>query len=334
MPAFHSSLSPGLVAACALLLAVPIAAQNDSALGTFTVKGKTVVFKNVTVVRYTDPGSPPRHTLVIVGSDVQLTPADLRGTTLQARAAAGALRAVRIEWNEGFDSLITIPYHKELRDSGEPTEGGAIIDIQQYDETRLQATFTSRTLGQEWQFSVRVSAAVVDGGILETRDARPKTVEPASPASAGNEATARKRALARLGYEFKEDEFFRAIQDGAIAAVDLFIELGMKGTAMKRDGTPAIVEAATSCSYEPKEPRPQVIASLLKAGADPNGKDSNNATALIWAAQSCPVDAVKMLLEAGADVNARAKGGGTALVMAQALNRPEIVAVLKAAGAK
>jgi hypothetical protein len=334
MPTSRWSLSLPLAAACALLLAIPALAQKDTALGTFTVKGKTVVFKNVTVVRYTDPDRPTLHTLVIVGSDVPLAAADLRGTTLQDRAAAGTVRAVRIEWKEGFDSLTTIPYHRELPDSGEPTEGGAIIDLQRYDERRLEATFKSRMVGQDWHFSVRASAAVIDGGMLETRTERPKTVEPAPPSAPFGDATARKRALARLGYEFTEDEFFRAIQEGTIAAVDLFIELGMKGTTTKSDGTPAIVAAATSCSYDPKEPRPQVIASLLKAGANPNGKDSNNSTALIWAAQSCPVEAVKMLIKAGADVNARAKGGGTALVMAQALQRPEIVAALKAAGAK
>jgi ankyrin repeat protein len=126
----------------------------------------------------------------------------------------------------------------------------------------------------------------------------------------------------------------RAIQDGTIAAVQLFIELGVKMSAVRHDGAPAIVVAATACGYEPKEPRPQVIASLLKAGANPNARDSNNATPLIWAAEFCPADAVKMLLELGADVNARANGGATPLMMAQTVARPEIVAVLEAAGAQ
>ena len=150
-----------------------------------------------------------------------------------------------------------IPYHRELPDSGEPTEGGAIIDLQQYDEQRLQATFKSRMVGQDWQFSVRASAAVVDGGMLEPRAKAPKTRRARAAEGAVSDATARKRALARLGYEFTEDEFFRAIQEGTIAAVDLFIELGMKGTATKSDGTPAIVAAAMSCSYDPKEPGPR-----------------------------------------------------------------------------
>jgi hypothetical protein len=323
-----------LLAACVLLVASPALGQKDSALGTFTVKGKTVIFKYVTVVRYTDPDHPSRHTLVIVGSDAPLTPADLRGTTLQDRAAAGELRAVRIEWKVGVDSLIAIPYHPELADSGEPTEGGAIIDLQRYDEKRLQAAFKSRMVGQDWQFSVRASAAVVAGGTLEASAERPKSVEPAPPTGPVSDATAGKRALARLGYEFTEDEFFRSIQDGAIAAVDLFIELGMKGTVARPDGTQAIVAAAMACGYEPKDPRAQVIASLLRAGANPNGKDSNNATVLIWAAQSCPVEAIKSLIQAGADVNARARGGGTALVLAEAMQRADVVAVLKTAGAK
>jgi hypothetical protein len=212
--------------------------------------------------------------------------------------------------------------------------GGAIIDIRQYDEKRLQVNSRSRRLGQDWQFDVRVSAAVVDGGMLAETTGRPKVVEPAPSTAEPGGPNTRRRALARLGYEFKEDEFLRAIEDGTIAAVDLFVELGMKGTAVHRDGTPAIVVAATACNDEPKEPRPQVIASLLRAGANPNSKDSNNATALIWAAQGCSADAVRMLLAAGADVNARAKGGGTALTTAQALKRSEIIAVLEAAGAR
>lgn len=323
-----------LISACVLIAAAPAAAQKANGLGTFTVKGRTTVLTHVTVVRYADPGRPSQYTLVIVGSNVPVAPGDIRGSTLHDRAAAGALRAVRVEWREGFDSLIAIPYHRDLEESGEPTEGGATIDLQAYDGRRLQASFKSRMMGQDWQFSVRASAPVIDGGAAEPRAGRPRSVEPAPPTAPVSDAVARKRALARLGYEFKEDEFFRAIQDGTIAAVDLFIELGMNVNVAKPDGTPAIVVATMSCGYEPLAPRPPVIATLLKAGANPNGRDSNNSTALIWAAESCPVDAITMLIRAGADINARAKGGATALGMAEALKRPDIAAALKAAGAK
>ncbi len=334
MRTLRTLLSFVLAAGCALGFATPAIAQKDSALGTLTVKDKTAVLRHVTVVRYAAPGDPSDHTLVIVASDRPLAAADLRGTTLLDRTAAGQLRAVRVEWREGYDSVVTIPYHPDLADSGEPTRGGAVINLQAYDEKRLEVTLKSKMLGQDWQFDVRAAAAVIDGGVLEPRAERAKVVEPAPPRTAISDATARKRALGRLGYEFTPEDFYRAIQDGGIAAVDLFIELGMKGTVTGSDGTPGIVAAAMSCAYEPKAPRPQVIASLLRAGANPNSKDSNNATPLIWAAEACPLEAIQMLIKAGADVNARARGGATALTSADVFKRRDIVAALKAAGAK
>jgi ankyrin repeat protein len=48
----------------------------------------------------------------------------------------------------------------------------------------------------------------------------------------------------------------------------------------------------------------------------------------------CPADIVRAFIAAGANVNVKAKGGATPLMLAQALQRAEIVAVLKAAGAR
>jgi hypothetical protein len=316
-----------------LALATQVAAQKDTALGTFTVKGKTIVLTHVTVVRYAAPGQNEPPTLVIVGSDVALRADDLRESEMQQRAAKGALRAIRIEWAEGRDGLVAIPYHPDLADSGEPTEGGAMIDLQRYDKRRLEAKFTSRMVGQDWQFSVRAAATVVDGGTLEPRETGQKAVEPAPPSGAVADATARKRALARLGYEFTQDDFFRAVHDGGLAALDLFLGLGMKATAVE-DGTPAIISAAMLCDEEPKAARPQVLAMLLSAGANPNTKDENGSTPLIWAASSCPLEAITILINAGANVNAKAKGGATPLMMAAVSHRDDVINALKAAGAK
>lgn len=53
---------------------------------------------------------------------------------------------------------------------------------------------------------------------------------------------------------------------------------------------------------------------MLKKGADPNGKNSEDETALMWAIHD--LEKIKILLEHEADINARTKSGNTALLLA------------------
>ena len=53
---------------------------------------------------------------------------------------------------------------------------------------------------------------------------------------------------------------------------------------------------------------------MLKKGADPNGKNSEDETALMWAIHD--LEKIKILLGHGADINARTKSGNTALLLA------------------
>lgn len=77
---------------------------------------------------------------------------------------------------------------------------------------------------------------------------------------------------------------------------------------------------------------PDCVKLLLRAGADPNLRNYDGATALIWAADS--LDNTKLLLAAGADVNARTSHGGTALLAASlAYGSGQIVAELLKHGA-
>jgi ankyrin repeat protein len=77
-----------------------------------------------------------------------------------------------------------------------------------------------------------------------------------------------------------------------------------------------------------------MVDALLKAGADANSAKSNGATALMTAASSGNVDAVKMLLDRGANVNAKeAAHGQTALMFAAALNRDAVIKLLASRGA-
>jgi ankyrin repeat protein len=124
------------------------------------------------------------------------------------------------------------------------------------------------------------------------------------------------------------------VGDGNADAVALFLRAGTSPDVKHGNGTPALPFAATQCSYGKDEARVAIIETLLAAKADVKGADDNGATALIWAAQFCPLAAVEALIAAGADVNAKARGGATPLMMAEVMQRSEIAEALKKAGAK
>ncbi len=75
---------------------------------------------------------------------------------------------------------------------------------------------------------------------------------------------------------------------------------------------------------------------LIKSGADVNAQNDDDFTALIYAAESKvpSAEVVKLLIDAGADVNARERDGMTALRYAEERDAADVVALLKAAGAK
>ena len=71
-----------------------------------------------------------------------------------------------------------------------------------------------------------------------------------------------------------------------------------------------------------------MIDALLRAGADPNAANPGGETALMTAARTGRVDAVKLLLERGADVNAKeGVRGQTALMWAVLENHPDVAQV-------
>ncbi len=80
--------------------------------------------------------------------------------------------------------------------------------------------------------------------------------------------------------------------------------------------------------------QPQIIAVLLQAGADVNGRDASGFTPLHDAALAGNLATVRVLLENGADVNAGARdSGATPLYMAATMGREEVVSLLLEKGA-
>jgi ankyrin repeat protein len=113
--------------------------------------------------------------------------------------------------------------------------------------------------------------------------------------------------------------------------VTLLIEAGADVNAKADSGWPPLMYAAGRYSSIP-----EIVTLLIEAGADVNYRDVEGYTPLIFAAgnslSSMPSPkVVKLLIEAGADVNIETEDGKTALWVA---GTPEIIKILKAAGAK
>lgn len=128
-----------------------------------------------------------------------------------------------------------------------------------------------------------------------------------------------------------------AVQSGDVAVVDLLVKRGANLNEQHNWGPP-LSEAAVMGDTK-------MMRYLLEHGAEVNATNSNGETALIhtvrYAHQS---DCVRLLLERHIHVNAKDNSGKTALWYAQHPNPrlsarqtqhlPEIIALLKAAGAK
>ena len=80
--------------------------------------------------------------------------------------------------------------------------------------------------------------------------------------------------------------------------------------------------------------RDEIVSLLLAAGADVNGTDGDQMTALMQASWNGHVKLVETLLKAGANVDEKSKWGDTALSFAKEKNYTEVIPILLKAGAK
>lgn len=317
----------------ALLLAAPAwAAGKTTASGTLTIDGKPTVMKFGWASLGHDADND-RDVLVLLFADRDLPAADRTPARLAELSAAGKLSALRILWSTGFDWVRAAPYQAGLPGSGKLAAENPTLNLDAFDEVNIKADAVSKRVGQKVHYSVQIEGPIEKVAAVEIEEAAVVEEEPSPAGAAGGDAKSQKLRLGKLGYEFDAENFFRAVVDGNLEAVEIFLKLGQSPNISEYDNQLMII-AADRCDDEPTANRTPILKALLAAGGDPNTKDINNATPLIWAAQFCDAEGVKALIAAKGNVNAKAKGGATPLMMANVFNRTEIVAILKKAGAK
>src|SRR4029077_2624852 len=183
----------------------------DKVVGTFTVEGKTARFANVYATLERDPTDASAKYLMLLVTDVAVAPADRVPDRLLALAKAGTIHAVRIRWTYGGDNVTVTPYHRDIAESGRAFQRFATLNLSKFDDISVDAEFKAKMLGQTWFFNAIVKAAVAQGAVATLEpDASVLAEAPDSPSGAAD-ATALKRQLGALGYEFTPDAFFRAI---------------------------------------------------------------------------------------------------------------------------
>src|SRR5712692_5523524 len=132
-------------------------------------------------------------------------------------------------------------------------------------------------------------------------------------------------SLTALAQAQDTGQLFSAIRQDDIKAVESLLRQGVDPNSRNQEGATALMYAALDAG-------PSMMKLLLANKADPNGQNSAGATALMWAAGDA--DKVRLLIEAGADVNAKSKLGRTALIIATtSAGNVETVRLLLAEGA-
>lgn len=140
------------------------------------------------------------------------------------------------------------------------------------------------------------------------------------------------------GFNFTEEEFFKAIKQADAPAVKLFLQSGMNPNVRNKQGETAMTVAAAYSDVPTvkilaekadinerdglgnmplfvalKKPRDDIFDYLLEKGADPNSdgnaKNAKNQSVLYVAVLREKTDIIKKLLEKGADPNRTDEAG-------------------------
>lgn len=108
-------------------------------------------------------------------------------------------------------------------------------------------------------------------------------------------------------FSIAQQSVFDAIMQNDLALVQQLVNNGADVNSRDKDGDCALMLATVYGSAE-------MVRFLLEEGADPDLKNHEDETALMWAAHD--LEKVKLLVKYGAGVNEKAKSGNTPLLMA------------------
>jgi len=121
---------------------------------------------------------------------------------------------------------------------------------------------------------------------------------------------AARRFLKLRGYEFNEESYFKAASDGDVMAVNGFVSAGMNVDVKDGNGDTTLTASAARGDAN-------MVAALLRKGADVNAKGRNNWTALLLALQDQHEAVAGLLLaQPNLDVTPQTPEGATALMVA------------------
>ena len=133
--------------------------------------------------------------------------------------------------------------------------------------------------------------------------------------------------LEQKNIPYTEAAFIRSVEEGDTGTVELFLSAGMNPEARDQEGRTALIYAALSG-------RNNISQKLLNKGADVNSRDNRGSTALMQSARGGHQETTGVLLENGAGVNLTDNNGQTALIYAASEGRAEIVRMLLNKGAR
>ena len=183
------------------------------------------------------------------------------------------------------------------------------------------------------------SPSLIKGGVAAEPAASAAKSAPASgkaaPAESGNEekglATLRERKI-----DFDEGSFYRALSEADVEAVRGFLDGGMGANYVfvgSNHRTPLMILYFNQAPCATPEKAHELTALLIKKGANVNAKDEKQITPLMFAADKCDRETLRMLLKAGAKLDAKSWAGLTALEMTIYSGNPGLEELI-AAGAR